>query len=143
MQSVVLDERIDGFRPADHQERRSGDHVAVSAATSRLVARASAGDQGAWDQLVERYGWMVWTVARAHGLSPADSGVVSQVTWLLLIQHLGSLARPERLGVWLHATATREAFRMRRLRGSAQVSTSQERSWSRASAPEVVPTNPS
>jgi DNA-directed RNA polymerase specialized sigma24 family protein len=89
----------------------------ASAATSKLITRAGNGDQVAWDQLVERYGRMVWAVARAHGLGPADAGDVSQVTWLLLTQHLGSLAQPERLGAWLHATATREAVRMRRLRG--------------------------
>jgi DNA-directed RNA polymerase specialized sigma24 family protein len=55
------------------------------------VARASAGDQGAWDQLVARYGGLVWAVARAHGLRHADASEVSQVTWLLLTQHLASL----------------------------------------------------
>jgi DNA-directed RNA polymerase specialized sigma24 family protein len=117
MQTVVLDEGIDGCSPADHQEHRSGDQVAASAATSKLVARANLGDRVAWDQLVERYGRMVWAVARAHGLGPADAADVSQVTWLLLTQHLGSLRQPEELGGWLHATAMREAFRMCRLRG--------------------------
>jgi hypothetical protein len=56
-------------------------------------------------------------VACAHGLGPGDASDVSQVTWLLLTQHLGSLQQPERLGSWLHATATREADRVRRLRG--------------------------
>jgi DNA-directed RNA polymerase specialized sigma24 family protein len=60
---------------------------------------------------------MVWAIARAHGLSPEDAADVSQVTWLLLVQHLDSLQRPERLGVWLLRTATREAFRMCKLRG--------------------------
>jgi DNA-directed RNA polymerase specialized sigma24 family protein len=84
---------------------------------AELVARACLGDQPAWDQLVERYGRMVWAVARAHGLGRADATDVSRVTWLLLTQHLGALAQPERLGDWLHTTATREASRMCRLRG--------------------------
>jgi DNA-directed RNA polymerase specialized sigma24 family protein len=94
-----------------------GDHPA--AATSQLVARANLGDRAAWDQLVDRYGGMVWAVARAQGLRPDDAAGVSQVTWLLLTQHLGSLRQPERLGVWLLTTATREAYRMGRLRGRA------------------------
>jgi DNA-directed RNA polymerase specialized sigma24 family protein len=93
---------------------------AVAPATSELVVGARLGDQRAWDQLVERYGGMVWAVARAHGLGPADAADVSEVTWLLLTQQLGSLPQPERLGVWLHATATREALRMRRLRGRSR-----------------------
>jgi DNA-directed RNA polymerase specialized sigma24 family protein len=65
---------------------------------------------------VDRYGELVWAVARAHGLGPDDAGDVSQVTWLLLTQHLGSLQRPERLEDWLLRTAAREADRMHRLR---------------------------
>jgi hypothetical protein len=105
MQTMVLDERLDR------------DHTAALVETPELVARATNGDQVAWDQLVERYGGMVWAVARAHGLAAHDASDVSQVTWLLLAQHLGSIRQPERLGVWLLRTATREAYRMRRLRG--------------------------
>ena len=61
---------------------------------------------------------MVWAVARGHGLGLDDAADVSQVTWLLLTQHLGSLSQPDRLGVWLFTTASREALRMRRLRGA-------------------------
>lgn len=104
MQTMVLDERLDGPIPAE-------------AVTPELVARASNGDQVAWDQLVDRYGEMVWAVARAHGLGPHDAADVSQVTWLLLVQHLASIQEPERLGVWLLRIASREAYRMRRLRG--------------------------
>ena len=93
----------------------SGDYAA--AATSELVARANLGDPAAWDQLVDRYGGTVWAVARAQGLRPDDAADVSHVTWLLLTQHLGTLRQPERLGSWLLRTATREAYRMGRLRG--------------------------
>jgi DNA-directed RNA polymerase specialized sigma24 family protein len=94
------------------------DYVAAAPLeTAELVARARRGDQVAWDGLVDRYGGMVWAVARAHGLGAHDAGDVSEVTWLLLTQHLGALRQPERLEVWLLRTATREAYRMRRLRG--------------------------
>jgi DNA-directed RNA polymerase specialized sigma24 family protein len=116
-QTMVVEGDLDRLPRADLQAHRSGDHTAASAATSQLVARAGTGDQVAWDQLVERYGGVVWAVARAHGLGHGDAGDVSQVTWLLLTQHLGSLQQPERLRVWLLRTATREADRMCRLRG--------------------------
>jgi DNA-directed RNA polymerase specialized sigma24 family protein len=102
MQSMVLDERLDREHTAE---------------TAELVARAGTGDQVAWDRLVDRYGEVVWAVARAHGLGDRDASDMSQVTWLLLAQHLGALRQPERVGVWLLGTATREAYRMRRLRG--------------------------
>jgi hypothetical protein len=116
-QTAVLERGLDRPTRADHQPHHVGGHAAASVATAELVARASLGEQVAWDQLVERYGAMVWAVARGHALGLEDAAEVSQVTWLLLTQHLGLLARPDRLGAWLAATATREALRMRRLRG--------------------------
>jgi DNA-directed RNA polymerase specialized sigma24 family protein len=116
MQTMVVDETLDRRTRADHHAHRTGEHGAASAEASELVARAGTGDQVAWDQLVDRYGELVWAVARAHGLGAADAGDVSQVTWLLLTQHLSSLQQPERLGVWLLRTAIREANRVRRLR---------------------------
>jgi hypothetical protein len=116
-QTMVLEEVPDRPSRTARQTNDTGDHTAASAGTSELVARVSAGDQGAWDQLVERYGELVWAVARAHGLGRSDASEVSQVTWLLLTQHLASIQQPERLGDWLLRTATREAYRMCRLRG--------------------------
>jgi len=116
-QTIVLEEVLDRPSRGDGQTVNTGGHVVALAGTCELVARANTGDQVAWDQLVERYCGLVWAVARAHGLGPADAGEVSQVTWLLLAQHLGALQQPERLGSWLLGTATREAYRMGRLRG--------------------------
>jgi DNA-directed RNA polymerase specialized sigma24 family protein len=121
--AAVLDGGLDRVGHSDHQAGTASDQASapaeatvLRAATSELVARASLGDQVAWDRLVERYGGMVWAVARAHGLGAGDAADVSQVIWLLLTQHLGSLRQPERLGAWLLATTTREAVRMCRLR---------------------------
>jgi DNA-directed RNA polymerase specialized sigma24 family protein len=116
-QTAVLRRDLDHSTPAGDQLQDAGDHVAA-VATAELVARVLIGEEAAWDQLVERYGAMVWTVARGRDLGLEDAADVSQVTWLLLTQHLGSLTQPDRLGVWLFTTATREASRMRRLRGA-------------------------
>jgi DNA-directed RNA polymerase specialized sigma24 family protein len=115
-QTAVLERGLDHPTPADDQLQDAGDH-AVPVATAELVARARIGEQAAWDQLVERYGAMVWTVARGHDLGLEDAAEVSQVTWLRLTQHLGSLPQPDRLGAWLLRIATCEADRMCRLRG--------------------------
>jgi DNA-directed RNA polymerase specialized sigma24 family protein len=137
MQPMVLEDGHDRRPRADHQAQDTGGHAAASAGACELVARASAGDQGAWDQLVARYGGLVWAVARAHSLRHADASQVSQVTWLLLAQHLGALQQPERLGAWLLRTATREAYRMGRLRGCGELPTPTSTTWS-APAPGVV-----
>jgi hypothetical protein len=55
-QTMVLEDVLDRPSTADRQTSNPGDHPAASVETSELVARASTGDQGAWDQLVARYG---------------------------------------------------------------------------------------
>lgn len=82
-----------------------------------LVARADAGDQAAWNALVERYTGLLWGVARAHRLSTADSADVVQTTWLRLVENLGGVHDPERLPGWLATTARRECLRVLRRSG--------------------------
>lgn len=76
-----------------------------------LVRRAALGDEKAWEALVDRFADLVWSVARGHGLVPADAADVSQTTWLRLAEHLRSLREPERVGAWLITTARRESLR--------------------------------
>ena len=76
-----------------------------------LVPAAAAGDQAAWNELVERYEGLVWATARAHRLSRADASDVAQTTWLRLVENLGRIRAPEHLGAWLATTARRESLR--------------------------------
>jgi RNA polymerase sigma factor (sigma-70 family) len=78
--------------------------------TATLLAGAAAGDQAAWEKLVDRYANLVWSVARSFRLSDADAADVSQATWLRLVQHLGEIRQPQRLGAWLATTTRREAL---------------------------------
>jgi RNA polymerase sigma factor (sigma-70 family) len=76
-----------------------------------LLQAARDGDQTAWDELVDRFGAFLWRVARAHRL-PADAAAdVVQTTWLRLLENLGAIRDPERLGGWLAVTARNEALR--------------------------------
>jgi RNA polymerase sigma factor (sigma-70 family) len=77
-----------------------------------LVRAAGEGDQEAWDSIVDRFSGLVWAIARAHRLSSADAADVSQTTWLRLVEHLGRLRDPERVGSWLAATARHECLRV-------------------------------
>ena len=82
-----------------------------------LVRRAQAGDQAAWNALVDRYANLLWSVARAHRLSQSDAGDVVQTTWLRLVEHLGRIEDPERLPGWLATTARRECLHLLRRTG--------------------------
>ncbi len=86
-------------------------------ATAELVSAAHHGDGGAWDELVGRYSGLVWAVARAHRLGTADAADVSQTVWLRLVENLGRLREPERLGGWLRTTTRNECLRVLRKGG--------------------------
>lgn len=77
-----------------------------------LIKRAGAKDQQAWRQLVNRFGSLVWGVARSHRLDHADAADVSQTTWLRLAENLDTLRDPTRLPGWLATTARRESLRV-------------------------------
>ena len=87
----------------------------ASAQVARLVVRSASGDSRAWDELVDRFGALVWAIARAHRLSDADAEDVFQATWLRLLEHADRLTHPGRLAGWLATTARREAVRVARL----------------------------
>lgn len=88
-------------------------------ATTCLVEHAAAGDEHAWQGLVDEFGGLVWAVTRAHRLGDADAGDVAQTTWLRLVEHLSLLKDPERVGAWLATTARRECLGV--LRRSARL----------------------
>ena len=80
-----------------------------------VVRAASDGDREAWNALVTRYGGLIWSVARAHRLGDADAADVFQTTWLRLVEHLGTIRDPDRVGSWLATTARNECLRVLRV----------------------------
>jgi RNA polymerase sigma factor (sigma-70 family) len=85
------------------------------------LQRAAEGEQASWDRLVDRYGGLVWSVARSYRLTAEDAADVSQTTWLRLVEHLGRLNEPERVSAWLVTTAKRECLRVIRSRSRERV----------------------
>ena len=59
--------------------------ASLSQAThGELLALAASGDQTAWNELVDRFGQMVWSIARSFRLDDATAKDVSQTVWLRL-----------------------------------------------------------
>ena len=81
---------------------------------TELLALARQGDGSAWGEVVVRYRGLVSSVVRAYRLQDADARDAEQRTWLRLVEHLGSLRDPDRLGGWLATTASRECLRILR-----------------------------
>ncbi len=77
-----------------------------------LVRGASGGDQDAWNELVERYAPLVYTICTRYRLSNHDVEDVGQSVWLLLVEQLGKLREPAALPGWLATTTARECLRV-------------------------------
>lgn len=87
------------------------EHAAV------LVTQVRAGDQHAWNELVDAYSGLVWGIARNHRLGTSDAADVSQTTWLRLVENIDRIEDARRVGAWLATTARRECLRVLRLAG--------------------------
>ena len=79
-----------------------------------LVGRAAGSDQDAWDELVERYSPLVWSICGRYRLGRHDIEDVAQNVWLRLVEQIGNLRAPAALPGWLATTTQRECLRVLR-----------------------------
>lgn len=77
-----------------------------------LVHACLAGNERAWDELVERYGRLVYSIPRRMGMTDADADDIFQTVFVLLYRHLGGLREPARVSSWLITAAYRECWRV-------------------------------
>jgi RNA polymerase sigma factor (sigma-70 family) len=77
-----------------------------------LVNRAAGGDPTAWEEIVERYAPLVWSICARFQLSNHDREDVAQNVWLLLVEQLGKLRVAAALPGWLATTTQRECLRV-------------------------------
>lgn len=77
-----------------------------------LIQSCLRGDQAAWDDLVERYGRLVYSIPRRYGLSDEDANDVFQNVFLSTYRSLERLKDQTRLSAWLITTAHRESWRV-------------------------------
>jgi RNA polymerase sigma factor (sigma-70 family) len=83
----------------------------------QLLRAAAGGDQDAWDALVDRFAGLLWSISRRYWLNEADAADACQMTWLKLLEHLGSIKDPSRLPGWLSTTCRRECLAVLRRSG--------------------------
>jgi RNA polymerase sigma factor (sigma-70 family) len=84
-----------------------------------LIRHAAQGDAKAWEALIDRYSGLVWSVTRGFRLSHHDAAEVSQTVWLQLVEHLGDIREPDRVGAWLATTTRRLCLTTLRKTGRA------------------------
>jgi RNA polymerase sigma factor (sigma-70 family) len=86
--------------------------MTVPAAVAELLDSAAHGDQRAWNEIVDRYTNLLWSVGRSHRLDAASINDVIQTTWLRLLENMDRIRDPERLAGWLATTARRECLKL-------------------------------
>jgi RNA polymerase sigma factor (sigma-70 family) len=76
-----------------------------------LVSQAAAGHRDAWNDIVERYAPLIWSICCRYGLGSVDAADVAQAVWLHLVDQLDQLRDPGALPGWLASTTIRECLR--------------------------------
>ncbi len=77
-----------------------------------LIKACLEGKQASWDELVNRYGRLVYSIPRRFGFSDADSDDVVQNVFAILFGNLDSVRDRDRLPAWLIRTTHRECYRI-------------------------------
>jgi RNA polymerase sigma factor (sigma-70 family) len=98
----------------NHCVKGEGQPMRDDPAVIALVARARDGDQHAWNEIVDRYAPLVWSICNRYQLNRNDIDDVGQTVWLLLVEQLGKLRVPAALPGWLATTTQRECLRLLR-----------------------------
>jgi RNA polymerase sigma factor (sigma-70 family) len=99
---------------------------------SSLLARADQGDEAAWNEIVDRFTNLLWSVCRSFRLADHQAIDIIQTTWLRLVENLGKIRDPERLAGWLATTTRNECLRVLRLKGREDVG------WDETTVPNVL-----
>ena len=77
-----------------------------------LIRRCQQGSAGAWQQLLNKYERLVYSIPLRYGLSRDDAADIAQNTFTILIESLDTLSEDSRLGAWLATVARRNTWRL-------------------------------
>ncbi len=83
-----------------------------SLSPAELVAGCRDHQAWAWDELLARYGRLIWSICRKGGLTPDQAEEIFQRTWVGVVEGIGRLREPERLGAWIAATARHQVYQL-------------------------------
>lgn len=99
------------FRPPSTPKPDTKPAATLSPSNERLIQACLRGDQGAWQQLVDRYSRLVHSVPVRYDLPPQAVDDVAQDVFLALARHLHQVEDPDALPAWLITTARRLSWR--------------------------------
>src|SRR3954453_232599 len=86
-----------------------------------LVHRAAKGDPAAWNEIVDEYAALLWSVVRGFRLNQAQAADAVQTTWLRLVEHVADLREPAHGAGGVKTTAHRVCLQAIRQGGREQL----------------------
>jgi RNA polymerase sigma factor (sigma-70 family) len=86
--------------------------VRDDSSVTALVTRVVDGDDEAWNEIIERYAPLVWSICNRYRLERQDIDDVGQTVWLALVENIGRLREPAALPGWLATTTRNECLRI-------------------------------
>jgi len=72
---------------------------------AELVKRCRRNEQGAWDELVDRYQRLIYAIPRRAGLSEEQAADVFQDVFLTLVEKINDIDQPGKIRSWIVTTA--------------------------------------
>lgn len=78
---------------------------AIEKSDAELVKACRRGEEAAWNELVDRFQRLIFTVPRRAGLSEEQAADVLQEVFLTLFEKLDEIEQPEKIRSWLVTTA--------------------------------------
>ena len=88
--------------------------ITGQASDSRLVRDCLAGDQRAWDTLIDKYQRLIYSIPRKYGAQPEEAADIFQAVCLELFNELPRLRKTENLKPWLATVTFHKAFHWKR-----------------------------
>ena len=77
-----------------------------------LIRACRAGDERAWERLLEKYERLIFSISLNYGLTTDDAADVTQITFTIFLQNLNTLSDEIRLAPWLATVARRHTWRL-------------------------------
>lgn len=113
---------------------------ATGRSDAALVARCRRGEQSAWDELVDKYQRLIYTIPRRAGLSDEQAADVFQEVFVTLVEKLDTIEQPERIRSWIVTTAKFKTWGMiRGKKGHYSPATDEELENELNSIPDASP----
>jgi RNA polymerase sigma factor (sigma-70 family) len=104
-----------------------------------LVHACRRGDAAAWDEVLDRYGRLIWSVALRLGARSEEAEEIFQRTWVAVVEGIHQLRDPDRLASWVAGTTRYQTYRLFAEQGRSRRFASLEEKQEQGLEPSTTP----